>query len=118
MVREVCLYFQHELYRGNRCTKINAEQFSAFASPNYPPLAHSGVHLTVDKDLLLPRSYASFSLDAHLETRILMLHIFPGIRAEMVHYLLDYPDLRGVILLTFGSATPPTRPNFSRRSST
>ena len=112
MVREVCLYFQHELYRGNRCTKINAEQFSAFASPNYPPLAHSGVHLTVDKDLLLPRSYASFSLDTHLETDILMLHIFPGIRAEMVHYLLDYPDLRGVILLTFGSGNAPDSAEF------
>ena len=112
VVREVCLYFQHELYRGNRCTKINAEQFSAFASPNYPPLAHSGVHLTVDKDLLLPRSYASFSLDAHLETEILMLHIFPGIRPEMVHYLLDYPDLRGVILLTFGSGNAPDSAEF------
>ena len=112
VVREVCLYFQHELYRGNRCTKINAEQFSAFASPNYPPLAHSGVHLTVDKDLLLPRSNASFSLDAHLETEILMLHIFPGIRPEMVHYLLDYPDLRGVILLTFGSGNAPDSAEF------
>lgn len=35
VIKEVCLYFQHELYRGNRCTKINAEQFNAFASPNY-----------------------------------------------------------------------------------
>ena len=66
----------------------------------------------MDKDLLLPRSYASFSLDAHLETEILMLHIFPGIRPEMVHYLLDYPDLRGVILLTFGSGNAPDSAEF------
>lgn len=112
VIREVCLYFQHELYRGNRCTKINAEQFSAFASPNYPSLAHSGVHLTVEKDLLLPRSYASFSLDTHLETEILMLHVFPGIRAQMVRYLLDYPQLKGVILLTFGSGNAPDSPDF------
>lgn len=112
VIREVCLYFQHELYRGNRCTKVNAEQFSAFASPNYPALAHSGVHLTVEKDLLLPRSYASFSLDTHLETEILILHVFPGISPQMVRYLLDYSQLKGVILLTFGSGNAPDTPGF------
>lgn len=112
VIKEVCLYFQHELYRGNRCTKINSEQFDAFASPNYPSLAQSGVHLTVDKELLLPRSYASFSLDTQLSTDILVLHIFPGVTAEMMQYLLGYSGLRGVILLTFGSGNAPDSPGF------
>jgi len=38
VVNEVCLYFEYKLYRGNRTTKINAEHFNAFASPNYPSL--------------------------------------------------------------------------------
>lgn len=112
VIKEVCLYFQHELYRGNRCTKINAEQFNAFASPNYPALAHSGVHLTVEKDLLLPRSYASFSVDTKLSQDILLLHVFPGIEAPMVRYLLGYKALKGVILLTFGSGNAPDSPEF------
>ena len=31
VISEVCLYFEYKLYRANRTTKINAEQFEAFA---------------------------------------------------------------------------------------
>lgn len=44
VIREVGLYFEYKLYRGNRTSKINAEHFEAFDSPNYPPLTESGVH--------------------------------------------------------------------------
>ena len=54
MITEVGLYFEYKLYRGNRTTKISAEHFNAFTSPNYPFLIESGVHLKVNKDLLLP----------------------------------------------------------------
>ena len=47
VIREVGLYFEYKLYRGNRTTKINAEHFEAFESLNYPHLAESGVHLNV-----------------------------------------------------------------------
>jgi L-asparaginase len=42
VISEVCLYFEYKLYRGNRTTKINAEHFKAFTSPNYPHLIESG----------------------------------------------------------------------------
>ena len=45
VVQEVGLYFEYKLYRANRTTKINAEHFEAFDSPNYPPLIISGVNL-------------------------------------------------------------------------
>ena len=51
-IQEVCLYFEYKLYRGNRTTKINAEHFNAFTSPNYPALAESGVHLNVNSSSL------------------------------------------------------------------
>lgn len=47
VIQEVGLYFENKLFRANRTTKINAEQFEAFASLNYPILAESGVHLKV-----------------------------------------------------------------------
>jgi len=53
--REVCLYFEYKLYRGNRTTKINAEHFNAFRSPNFPPLAESGVHLRVNQETILTK---------------------------------------------------------------
>jgi L-asparaginase len=47
VITEVCLYFEYKLYRGNRTTKINAEHFKAFTSPNYPAMVESGVHLNM-----------------------------------------------------------------------
>ena len=45
LVPEVCIYFENELYRGNRTSKRNAEHFDAFRSDNYPPLATAGIHI-------------------------------------------------------------------------
>ena len=42
-VPEVCIYFDNKLTRGNRTTKMSAEHFDAFSSPNYPPLAEVGL---------------------------------------------------------------------------
>lgn len=112
VIKEVCLYFQHELYRGNRSTKVNAEQFNAFASPNYPPLAHSGVHLTVNREFLLPQPEEPFSLDTSLATDILLLHIFPGMSENLISHLMDYDGLKGVIMLSFGSGNAPSSQPF------
>ncbi|MDD4819543.1 MAG: type I asparaginase [Flavobacteriales bacterium] len=112
VVREVCLYFQHELYRGNRSTKVNAEQFSAFASPNCPALAHSGVHLSINKELLRQPAMSEFALSTSLSSDVLLLHIYPGMNQEMIKYLLDYPKLKGVILLTYGAGNAPSNEDF------
>ena len=52
VINEVCLYFEYKLYRGNRTTKINAEHFKAFASPNFVSLAESGVHLNINNQVI------------------------------------------------------------------
>ena len=44
-IPEVCVYFEYHLLRGNRCTKINAEHFEAFKSPNFIPLAEAGLQI-------------------------------------------------------------------------
>jgi L-asparaginase len=44
-VPEVCIFFDNKLTRGNRTTKMSAEHFDAFYSPNYHPLAEVGLHL-------------------------------------------------------------------------
>ena len=50
VVPEVAIYFEYDLYRGNRATKSNAEDFEAFTSPNYPVLAQAGVSLKFNKN--------------------------------------------------------------------
>ena len=45
IVPEVCIYFDYKLFRGNRTTKRDSENFSAFVSENYPPLAIAGVDI-------------------------------------------------------------------------
>lgn len=39
MVQEVAILFENYLWRGNRSTKMSADNFNAFKSNNYPPLA-------------------------------------------------------------------------------
>lgn len=102
-ITEVGLYFEYKLYRANRTTKINAEHFEAFASLNYPPLAESGVHLLVYDDVLRPRPKKKFKVHKKLTTDILLIKMFPGINGPSVRHLFSYPDLKGVILETYGS---------------
>jgi len=103
-ITEVCLYFEYKLYRANRTTKINAQHFEAFASLNYPTLVESGVDLTVNENALLPVNRArKLKVHKKMESNILLVKMFPGIDQTTIKYLFDYPELKGLILETFGS---------------
>jgi len=109
VIREVCLYFEYKLYRGNRTTKINAEHFNAFASPNYPPLAESGVHLKVNSDLLLPNgSRKKLVVHKVLEDQVVIIKMFPGVNQSILSAIFNIPNLKGIILETYGSGNAPT----------
>ena len=107
-VAEVCLYFEYKLYRGNRTTKINAEHFQAFTSPNFPPLCESGVHLKFNTDLLLKPNGHKLTIRKKLDDNILVLKIFPGIRKEVMESILNIENLKGVILETYGAGNAPS----------
>ena len=109
VIREVCLYFEYKLYRGNRTTKINAEHFNAFASPNYPPLVVSGVNLKINFDLVLPKS-SSKKLIVHkeLDDNVLILKMFPGLNDAVLSAILNVSSLKGIVLETYGSGNAPT----------
>ncbi|HKJ07048.1 MAG TPA: type I asparaginase [Flavobacteriaceae bacterium] len=109
IVSEVCLYFEYKLYRGNRTTKINAEHFEAFESPNLPPLAESGVHLKFNKKLLLKQKTGNkLIVRKDLEDAIVILKLFPGITKNVVQQIFETPGLKGVVLETYGSGNAPT----------
>ncbi len=109
-VKEVCLYFEYKLYRANRTTKISSEQFEAFDSPNYPPLAESGVHLNFNDDYLFKPKNKKKKLIVrkNIDTNIVVLKLFPGITKQVVEQILNIPDLQGVIMESYGSGNAPT----------
>ncbi|OAQ63466.1 lysophospholipase [Pochonia chlamydosporia 170] len=110
VIPEVGLFFHHKLYRGNRTTKVSSAAFEAFASPNYEPLAKvNGLGITVNWPLVLrPTSIAEFQVQKHLDTtHVACVRVFPGIKPEMIDAVLHLPDLRGLILETFGMGNVP-----------
>lgn len=110
VIQEVGLYFEYKLYRGNRTTKISAEHFNAFASPNFPEIAESGVHLRVNKDLLLrKKGTKALRVNSDLDNNVVVLKIFPGINEQVLTSVLQSPNLKGVVLETYGSGNGPTQ---------
>ena len=106
IIQEVCLYFEYKLYRGNRSTKISAEHFNAFTSPNFPALAESGVHLnfaaveqrSTTKKLLVHKK---------LDDNVVIIKLFPGINEAVLSSIVETPNLRAIVLETYGSGNAP-----------
>ncbi|MRM83915.1 asparaginase [Riemerella anatipestifer] len=102
VIQEVAIYFEYKLLRGNRTLKYSAEYFDAYHSPNYPILGQSGVHLNVDKEVLLRPKSEIFSVDYHLSEEVFFLRIFPGMNWN---YLPNLDNVKVLILQVFGSGT-------------
>ena len=112
-VPEVCIYFGSKLLRGNRTTKISAEQFDAFASPNLPALAEAGISIRYNQALIRrPDPGVPFHVDTRLDTRVSILMIHPGITPGVVRNILLVAATRAVIIETYGSGNAPTAPWF------
>jgi L-asparaginase len=107
--REVCLYFEYKLYRGNRTTKINAEHFNAFRSPNFPPLAESGVHLKLNNETISTKiSTKRLVVHKELDSNVVIVKMFPGLNETVLSALFEIPNLKGIILETYGAGNAPT----------
>jgi L-asparaginase len=108
IVTEVCIYFEYQLYRGNRTHKYNAEHFQAFESPNYPVLAEAGVHIKYNYAALQKPSSKKFCVHTSLASNIAVLKLFPGINANVVDAILSITNIKAIVLETFGSGNAST----------
>lgn len=108
IIKEVCLYFEYKLYRGNRTTKINAEHFNAFSSPNFPAIAESGVHLKVMQESNSSKSNKKLVVHKEMEDQVVIIKMFPGLNEATLSAILNIPNLKGAILETYGSGNAPT----------
>ena len=113
-VPEVCIFFDSKLLRGNRSTKFSAEAFNAFASPNCPPLAQAGINIRYNSDLIRKPVYwdAQLRVQSHLDTRVSILKVHPGMTPQVMRSIVTDPGTRAVILETYGSGNAISRPWF------
>ena len=116
LVPEVCIFFENHLMRGNRTTKMNAENFNAFRSFNYPSLAHAGIHIKYDAHIIR-RPDPTRPMKPHylFDTNVVMLTLFPGIQESIINSVLHVPGLKAVVLKTFGSGNAPQKVWFIRQ---
>lgn len=115
MVPEVCIYFSGKLLRGNRSTKQNADGFNAFDSFNYPHLGEAGVDIIYHDHYMLHPDY-SHPMIPHtaLDSNVVVLSLFPGMQESIIRRIIDVPELRSIVMRTFGSGNAPTAPWFQR----
>ena len=107
-IPEVCLFFENRLYRGNRSTKVSAENFDAFTSYNYPSLAVAGIRFSFKPHLFLQKPELPLEVRKNFDRNIAVLKLFPGITPHVVDAILHTENLHGVIIETFGSGNAPT----------
>ena len=108
VVPEVCIYFEYQLYRGNRTHKFNSEHFQAFQSSNYPVLAEAGVSLKYNHSAINKLNNKKLKVYTRLDPNIAILKIFPGITKNTVEAILTVKNLKAVVFETFGAGNAPT----------
>ncbi|MBR4756330.1 MAG: type I asparaginase [Bacteroidales bacterium] len=111
LVPEVCIFFDSKLLRGNRCTKVSSEDFKAFRSPNYPPLAEAGINIKYNtRAINTPASWTEpLRISTSLDTSVSILKIHPGITPQVTRHVVCGEGIRAVILETYGSGNAPSR---------
>lgn len=111
LVPEVCICFDNVLIRGNRATKINSDNFRAFRSENLPPLAEAGISIRYNPSLIRkPSSWETRPVfHKHLDTRVSILKIHPGITPSVVRNILCGEGTRAVIIETYGAGNAPSK---------
>lgn len=111
IVPEVCIYFDNVLMRGCRSSKINSDNFRAFRSPNYPPLAEAGINIRYNSGLIRKPVEWNVRPVFHnsLDTRVSILKMHPGITPQIVRTILCGSGTRAVIMETYGAGNAPSK---------
>ena len=111
VVPEACVYFGGHLMRGNRTTKQSAEEFNAFESFNYPHLADAGVNITYHRERILKPDFTQpMKPFFRLDNNVIIFSLFPGIREDLIRHIIATPNLRSIVMRTFGSGNAPQTP--------
>ena len=113
LVQAVAILFEDYLWRGNRATKMSADNFNAFKSNNFSPLAKIGLDIHFNPDALYrPAPGVPFSPRYNLDTGVMFVDLFPGLRISTLNHLLSTPGIKGIVMRTYGAGNAPTNDDF------
>ena len=98
-INEVCIFFENQLYRGNRTVKVNTEHFEAFRSPNFPVLAKAGVNIKYISSF--EKAAGSFTINTKMSNDVAILKLFPGITITTIKAIID--SAKGIIIESYGT---------------
>ena len=107
LLQEVAIYFEDYLYRGNRTTKVSANAFEAFRSPNFLDLAFAGIDIKFNKNALYRNTLPSLQYKPKMDDKVALMKIFPGISVSIYQSLFDVKNVKAIILESFGAGNPP-----------
>ncbi|HBV40992.1 MAG TPA: L-asparaginase 1 [Erwinia sp.] len=110
-INEVALFFNNQLYRGNRTTKAHADGFNAFASPNLAPLLEAGIHIRRLNTPAAPGGQGPLVIRSITPQPVGVVTIYPGISADVVSNFLRQP-VKALILRSYGVGNAPQNPAF------
>jgi lysophospholipase len=108
LIPEVCIYFNHQLFRGNRCTKVSSTSFGAYNSPNVPPLATFGMNVSINTGSM-QRQISPEKLKCYrtMCSDVGTFTVYPGMTPALLEAFLQ-PPLRGAVLQTYGAGHFPS----------
>ena len=108
LIQEVAVYFDYQLFRGNRSTKYSAENFEAFKSPNYDVLCNAGVEIKYNYAKLYRSKSDKLSLNIKFNYKVVNLKLFPGINFELYSELFNREKVDGILIESFGAGNTPS----------
>lgn len=108
LVKEVAIYFEYQLFRGNRTTKVSSEHFDAFMSYNYPGLAEIGVEIKYNVKNILVQKSKKLTYNKGFNPNVLVVFFYPGIVINQVLKLMKDNTSYVIILYSFGSGNLPS----------
>ena len=111
-VQEVAILFENYLWRGNRATKMSADNFNAFKSFNYPELAEIGLDIDYNEASLRKMPPRPLRVCTDMDTNVMFLELNPGMTEQTLDYLLHTPGIKGIVLKTYGAGNTPSHPWF------
>lgn len=87
---------------------MSADNFNAFKSNNYPPLAKIGLGIHFNEDALyrVP-SKRPLKVRYNMDPNVMFIDLYPGMPESTLRYLLHTPNLKGIVLKTFGAGNGP-----------
>ena len=100
IVPEVCIYFSGKLLRGNRSTKSN----------NFPHLAEAGVNIIYHEEYILKPDFNKPMIPhTAIDPNVVVFSLFPGLQENIIRHVLDAPELRSIVMRSFGSGNAPKK---------